>query len=815
MKGLSLTFLILSLTLSNIHSQESTAEVNQEGKSFADLKHTWTAQWITHPFESTLDYGVFLFRNSFELQENQAEFLVHVSADNRYRLFVNGVSVCFGPALGDINHYRYETIDIAPFLDTGQNTIAAEVINFGEYRRAAQQTFQTAFILQAEESTGISQLINTGSGDWKVMKNSAYSQIPFTSDSLGAYYCAGPGESMDASIYPWAWKLPEYDDTGWDDPKSATVEFAVGRGFLYGSTWFLVPREIPMQREELQRFSEIVRVENLDWVEPFNQEDVKMRIPAHTQATVLLDMQAHTTGYPELIFSEGNGATIKITYAEALFLDPAEGAISPEDHFDPGDQKGDRNLINGKRIKGYYDRIIADGGVQRKHKTLSRRTFRYVQLDIETLEEALVLNDYYNVRTTYPFDEKASFYGGDPKLDQIWEAAWRTIQNSSGENFFDPYYEQLNYIGDARIEALVSLYVSGDERLMQKSVQQFDDSRLPEGLTQSRYPSYIVQIIPTYSLLWIGMIHDLLMYTDNPEYTRRFLPGIEGVLRWFEERIDSTGMVTNLEWWNFTDWATGFSNGIPPGADNGYSANVSLQYVYALQHAVDIFNYFGEHPKAKAYEAIKKEVQRSTTAACFNGSSGLIAETPAQQVYSQHTNIWAILTNTVKEEDQPELMEKILKDEDLIQSTIYFKFYLFRALQKSGMGARYLDMMDPWERMLDKGMTTFGEKDINPRSECHGWSASPCFDLLHTVAGIYPGSPGFETVIIKPNPGSLQSIKAEFPHPKGMILLTLNREGSRGIRGIIELPENLTGVFRWDNQEIVLKQGSNQIRINP
>jgi len=352
---------------------------------------------------------------------------------------------------------------------------------------------------------------------------------------------------------------------------------------------------------------------------------------------LLLDNRVHTTGYPELVFSEGNGATIKITYAEALFLDSAEGEVSPGDHFDSGDRKGDRNLIDGKNIMGYYDRYVADGGQNRKLKTLSRRTFRYVQLEIESQEEALVLDDYYNVITTYPFEEKASFHGEDPQLDKIWEAAWRTVQNSSGENFFDPYYEQLNYIGD--------------ERLMQKSIQQFDDSRIPEGLTQSRYPSYIVQIIPTYSLLWIGMIHDLLMYTDNPEFSRQFLPGIESVLGWFEEQIDSTGMVTDLEWWNFTDWATGFSNGIPPGADNGYSANVSLQLVYALQNAMDIFSYFGEHQKAKAFEAVKKSVQGSTLAACYNSSSGMIAETPEQNIYSQHTNIWAILTNTIQEVD--------------------------------------------------------------------------------------------------------------------------------------------------------------------
>ncbi|MEN8227042.1 MAG: alpha-L-rhamnosidase N-terminal domain-containing protein [Bacteroidota bacterium] len=814
MKKLIIISLMALVCQISIFPQESQVDVNHEGKAFTSLKHAWTAQWVTHPTESTLDYGVFHFRNRFELESVPSRFIIHVSADNRYRLYVNGQFVCAGPAIGDINHYRYETIDIAEFLNQGENVIAAEVVNFGEYRRAAQQTFQTAFIIQGDEATGAGPEINTGTGKWKVMRNSAYTQIPFTSDSLKAYYSAGPGESIDAAKYPWGWKSLDFNDSTWLDPKAGTVEFAVGRGFLYGSTWFLVPRQIPMLKEVPERFSKIVRVENLDHLEPFIRESVSATIPAHTKATILLDNSVHTIGFPELIISKGEGALIKITYAEALFRDNKNHPTSTADHFDPGDRKGDRNIIEGKEIMGYYDRITADGGSMRKYKPLSLKTFRYVQFDIETREEALVIDDFYNVNTTYPFEEKASFNSDHPQLNQIWEAAWRTIENSSGENFFDPYYEQLNYIGDARIEAIVSIYVSGDDRLMRKSIQQFDDSRLPNGLTQSRYPSYIVQVIPTYSLLWIGMIHDYLMYRDDPEFTRQFLPGIKTVLAWFEERIDSTGMVTDLEWWNFTDWADGFANGIPPGADNGYSANVALQYVYALQNAKDIFNYFGLTEEAEQCDNLNASIQQATMKRCFDAASGLIAETPEKQVYSQHTNIWAILTNTVAEEDQPELMEKILAEEHLIQSTIYFKFYLFRALQKAGMGNEYLELLAPWEGMLDKGMTTFGERDINPRSECHGWSASPCFDLLHTVAGITPGSPGFENVVIQPNPGKLQEMEVDFPHPKGNIHLSLQREGKKGIVGEIILPAELKGTFLWEGIPMELKEGRNKIDVN-
>jgi len=798
MKFRLLAYMLLVFCLNGTYAQESQSETNAEGKEFTSLKHAWTAQWITHPTESTLDYGVFHFRNNLKLESVPSRLIIHVSADNRYRLYVNGQYVCMGPAIGDIDHYRYETVDIAPFLKSGENVIAAAVINFGEYRRAAQQTFQTAFILQSDEFEGIGPQLNTGSGRWKIIRNPAYTHIPFTSDSLNAYYSAGPGEAVNAESYPWGWEWPDFDDSEWMDPKPGTVEFAVGRGFLYGSTWFLVPRQIPFLKEVNERFSKIARLENLDQVNPFIWESEEALIPANTSLRILLDNQVHTTGYPELIISKGKGAKIKITYAEALFL---------------GDSKGNRDVVEGKEILGYYDIIAPDGGKLRKYKPFSRKTFRYVQLDIETSDEALIIHDYFNVKTTYPFDEKAFFKSMDPKLDKIWDMAWRTIENSSGENFFDPYYEQLNYIGDARIEALVSIYVSGDDRLMRKAIQQFDDSRLPMGLTQSRYPSYIVQVIPTYSLLWIGMIHDYLMYADDPEFIKQFLPGIKTVLGWFADRLDSTGMLTDLEWWNFTDWAEGFANGIPPGADNGYSANVALQYVYALQNAVDLFTYFGAHEEAAKYHNLKRSVQKATMERCYESSSGLISETPEKKLYSQHTNIWAILTNTIPEDQQQGLMEKILQEEHLIQSTIYFKFYLFRALQKAGMGNQYLEMLGPWERMLENGMTTFGERDINPRSECHGWSASPCFDLLHTVAGIFPGSPGFETVIIQPNPGELESIDVAFPHPKGMIRMSLKKEGNAGIKGEISLPDSLSGSFLWGETRIDLSEDLNRITV--
>ncbi len=807
----TLTVVLFMLSIPHF-AQESKVHINHEGKDFQKLKHAWKAQWITHPTESTLDYGVFHFRRSFDLAKRPEEFLIHISADNRYRLFVNGTYVTYGPAVGDINHYRYESIDISELLRAGKNVIAAEVVNFGEYRRAAQQTFQTAFILQAESEAIPDLNIDTGTSPWKVMKNSAYTNIPFTSDSLGAYYAAGPGERVDAALYPWGWNKINFDDTHWQDPKPGTVEFAVGRGFLYGSTWFLVPREIPLMEEHVERFTGIVRTGGLDHVSSFIEEDTRALIPPGSRVSILIDNTYHTTGFPVLKLSKGKNARVKISYSEALYLPLSSGELKNNAHYDAVDRKRNRNNLEGKVLEGYYDLVVPDGGVDRVFKPLSRKTFRFVQFDIRTFDEALVIEDFYNMYAGYPFEEKASFSSADEQVHEIWDAAWRTLVNSSEEQFFDPYYEQLQYIGDTRIEALVSIYVSGDDRLMRKAIQQFDDSRLPNGLTQSRYPSYIVQVIPPYSLLWIGMIHDYFMYRNDALFVRQFIPGMKTVLDWFAERVDSTGMATGLEWWNFTDWSTGFPNGIPPGADDGYSANINLQLVTALQHTVEILEHFKLEADAKRYRALGQSIQESVLKNCYDPERNLIAETPYQNTFSQHTNIWGILSNTFPEKDQAAVMQEILKDSSLIQATIYFKFYLFRALQQCGMGDLYLDLLDPWKKMLNNGMTTFGERDGIMRSECHGWSASPCFDLLHTVAGIYPLEPGFRTIAVKPNFGNLEEIKASFPHPDGLLRMDLAKQGEI-VTGRIVLPEHTRGEFSWKEQTIMLSEGENRISV--
>ena len=132
--------------------------------------------WISYPSASITGYGVYHFRKSFDLENVPDQLVVHVSADNRYNLFVNGVRVCYGPAKGDLKTYKYDVIDIAGYLKSGKNVLAALVYNGGKDKPLSFISSQTAFMLRFENSEY--SWLNTDS-TWKVFKNTSYKVITY------------------------------------------------------------------------------------------------------------------------------------------------------------------------------------------------------------------------------------------------------------------------------------------------------------------------------------------------------------------------------------------------------------------------------------------------------------------------------------------------------------------------------------------------------------------------------------------------------------------------------------------------------------
>ncbi|WP_332369037.1 alpha-L-rhamnosidase C-terminal domain-containing protein [Spirosoma telluris] len=567
-----------------------------------------------------------------------------------------------------------------------------------------------------------------------------------------------------------------------------------------------MPRTIPMMEERVVRLTTVRRSENGKMENTFLQGKAPVTVSANTKAVFLLDQSYLTNAYPELTVSKGKGALVTLSYAEAL--------------VDAKGQKGNRNDIEGRTLRGFDDQFVADGTEKRMFRPLWFRTYRYLQLTVETKEEPLVLDDLAGKFTGYPFEEKAQFATSDSTLKALWNVGWRTARLCAGETYYDcPYYEQLQYTGDTRIQSMISLYVTGDDRLMRKAITDYEHSRFNDGLTQSRYPSADFQVIPTFSLFWVCMIHDYWMHRQDDAFVKSMLPGILGVLNWHEQRIAKTGLNGPQEWWNFVDWSTWknakdeIAGGVPNGARKGGSSILSLQQAYTYFRAADLLAHYGKNELAEHYREQARRLNKAVYAQCWDASRSLVADTPDKNSFSQHANILAVLTNAVPVEQQGPLLQKTMADTSLTQATFYFKFYLFEALKKTGLGDQFIAQLKPWRDMLAIGLTTFAENPEPTRSDCHAWSASPLYEFLSITCGIRTAEPGFKSVRIEPFMGDLTSVEGKMPHPAGEIAVQFQKTSAGALTGSVTLPANLTGTLRWKGKTLPLKAGKQAVSL--
>src|SRR5882762_4733968 len=334
--------------------------------------------------------------------------------------------------------------------------------------------------------------------------------------------------------------------------------------------------------------------------------------------------------------------------------------LAAEALYDDKGNKGNRNEIAGKHIVGVSDDFLTDGST-RTFVPLAWKTWRFLQLDIATANEPLQMDRLRSWFTAFPFEQRGRFDSDDSSLAPIWEIGWRTARLDAHDTYMDtPYWERLQYVGDTRIQALISYTVAGDDRLARQAIQAINDSRIPDGITQSRYPSSLPQYIPTFSLLWVGMVHDFWLYRNDTDFVRAQLGGTRAVLDWFLRHQRPDGLLQKLPWWVFVDWSEDFQAGEPPQDADGGSSIITLQFIEALRYASELENTYGHRARAEMYRQAADRGSDAIRKLCWNQKYGLLADTPAQTHFSQHANILGIWLDVIPQAQQKTVLAKLL-----------------------------------------------------------------------------------------------------------------------------------------------------------
>lgn len=744
------------------------------------------------------------FRRSFSIEE-EALVRVHVSADERYELFLDGQRIGRGSERGTQARWYFETYDLP--LASGEHCLVARVTALGELAPFAQISVAHGFVLAADNDRW-RELLSTGVANWEVKRLGGY-------DFRKSRTMTGPHITLDGSQADWDFQT---GGDGWQ-PVESKLPPLRGDWFpidVYPNARFMTPAVLPPMMD-VERAVGVARFVGEDTTGPNRiamadhlateaqywtallQKGARLEVPPHASRRVILDLEDYYCAYPQMVVSKGRNSRIEVGWEEALYLDEVSK------------NKGNRNEIDGRFFRAAGDLFLPDGGISRKFETLWWRAGRYVQVRVQTADEPLVIEQLVWRETRYPLEMESTFTASDERLLGVIPIAMRCLQMDAHETYMDcPYYEQLMYVGDTRLEALTTYVVTRDARLPCKALAMFDASRINNGLTQSRYPSFARQVIPPFSLWWVAMIHDFAGWRDDHAFVSSLVPGARGVIDGFLRYRSDAGLIKAPPGWNFTDWVPEWPCGIPPDADNGVSGVINWHFVLTLGMLADLEDYLDEPELATRWRRLAAHFASRITEVFWDESRGLFADDAAHTRFSEHAQCLAILSHQIEPARQEQIAAGLLTAPDLARTTIYFTHYLFETYRILGRIDALMERLGLWFELERLGFKTTFEEPEPSRSDCHAWGAHPLYHYFATILGIRPGTMGFNTVHIAPQLGSLTSASGKLVHPRGEIEVDFVNENNV-LHGTIKLPVGLRGKFTHAGRTINLKEGAQTI----
>lgn len=749
------------------------------------------------------------FRRVVEVDGEVERAGVHVSADGRYQLFVNGRFVGRGPARSNPAWQCVDPYDLRPYLRPGRNVIAALVHAYGRHTAwyelpgwdQARLFGCGGFFLQGDLVAGGEPVrLDASRGDaWRCLTSPAWQQdVP--GSSLGFV------EVYDARLAPTGWTGLEFDDSAWE---AAEVLRLPGRNFSGDVVPFpvLVPRDIPPLLEEVRFPARVLRVaevtnapgagdvaaqlareplaelsacraHNVDRLAA-GQGAAEFVTAGERSVALIFDCDGLVTGRVRFELDGPAGAVIDLAYGERLLPD---GRVRPE----PGIPQIDTPIAH---------RYILRQGPQ-SWETFEWGGFRYLQLTIRHAPEPLRLRSLGVNFTTYPVEARGRFACSDESLNWLWEIGANTLRLCMHDAYVDcPSREQRQWMGDAYVEMLINFAAFGDDRLAARILRQIGQSQQGDGLTMMTAPADFAagrfMNIPDFCLYWLLTLDRYALYSGDTALIGELYPTAVKAVAWFERHLNEEDLLTDVPHWVFIDWAE--------LDKQGQVTALNAQFVAALRAVAGFARQVNALEDAARFGELAERVAAAINEQLWDEERGVYVDARRDGVrsrrVSQQSNAAAIAFDVAPPERWPRILETILDEARLVltrwadrdprapafdeavnvvRAQPFYCHHLHRALSKAG---RHEDLLDHirrhWESLVDEGGDTFRETwqldEIT--SLCHAWSGTPTFDLSTEVLGITPLRPGFDRFRVAPQPAGLTWAEGVFPSPRGDIKL--------------------------------------------
>lgn len=741
---------------------------------------------------------------------------VHVSADGRYQLFVNGLLVGRGPARSTPVSQIADPYNLGPYLHPGRNVIAALVHSYGRAtswyelpRWEPARAFGCGgFFLQGDIITTAGAICLDTGDTWRYRIAEAWQR-----DTPGC--SLGFVEVYDARSATVGWAEADFDDTSWG---RAEVLRVPGRNFDGDVTPFpvLVERDIPALFEEIRRPAAL-----LTWGEVANAPEdrgvggqmAEEMLGGLAQCRVL-DLATLLTGVAaaEIVTTGDRSVSVVFDFGTIVFgrvrleLDGPGGAVVDFAYGEHLETDGRIHVNAG--ILGYDDvrqahRYILAEGAQ-TWEQFEPAGFRYLQITFRHCPRPLRVRAVSVNSTGYPVAARGRFACSDDALNRIWQTGADTLRLCMHDAYVDcPTREQRQWVGDAYVEMLVNYAAFGDARLAARLLRQTAETQQPGGLTMPSVASDFTASdafnIPDFCLYWILGLGRYVEYTGDTAIADELQPAVAKAIAWFERHLDNDGLLTAVPHWVFVDWAE--------LDKRGQVTALNAQFIAALRVATCLARIAGCPAEADRFATLADRTAGAINRLLWDAARGVYVDARRRGVQSrrvsQQANAMAIAFDVAPAERWTSILTTIMDDERLVltrteesdPSVITFDeerqvvlaqpfccHHLHRTLSKAGEDAALLeDIRRRWGPWIARGEPTFWElwRLGDAYSTCHAWAATPTFDLSTEVLGIAPLTPGFRRFRVAPRPADLTWAEGIFPSPHGDIAVAWRQDEGR------------------------------------
>ncbi|WP_294587885.1 alpha-L-rhamnosidase N-terminal domain-containing protein [uncultured Bacteroides sp.] len=786
------------------------------------------ARWIWYPSGRTLQNTFILFRKEIELKQQPQKALGWILADSRYRLFVNGKRVQWGPAPSDPRWQEADPLDLATYLQPGKNVIAVEVCFFG-----------TGDGTHPMGKPGL--IVNLDIDGQTVLTDDSWRCYLPHSWQPGKYkrwFLRALQEDFDARLYPYGWDTTSFVmDDNWVKPALVSNSGAYPAVCNWSSEYVweifgsrevseIRRRSVPMMKEVDVPVSKLSESMWIDWKR--SPEDYFDMIVPDAFDVIREPVTTHNTKDSWIVTpNHDHAAALTFEFAEqgvgwpCFTIDAPEGTII-ELLVHEAHKKGGPAIINSHF--NAWTRFVCKEGVNR-FETFDFESFRWMQLHIRNFNRPIEISSVGMRRRVYPWKVVPQITLSDDTIQHVMNATVNTLYNCAQETMVDGMArERQQYSGDGSHQLQSVFQTFGDSSLPYRFVNTFSQGSSIDGYFMDSWPAWdrLARTVERQMQLtsWGPIIDHSIGFCFDSYHYYMYSGDKEGLVEVYPRLLKFFTYLVSL-----TDTGEYLVPAENLGMCSVYIDHEAFKKTKHKQLALNLYiaamcrnalaplcRLFGDEAKATEVESYGKRIHEGCIAKFWDKQDKIFVnnlpwrEQEGETRYCDRSLATALLYDLCPDGDIRRGLEVLVSSpsEMGLSYPCNAVWRLWALIKYRRMDVVLNDLRNRWGKMSSVwANNTLQEFWVARPDEGSQWShcaVAPLLALHQGVAGIYPLTPGSDMVRIFPQPGDLSSAAFDVQTSKGAIRFqSTGKVGKRVLK--ITLPKGVDAELWLDGRE--------------